>query len=261
MSVIIISIAITLLSSKVYNYEINSSYTLIQPMDLNRSIKGKSIRSIIASIPLIDAISNSSQPFCTKTNGIQPDFTQTNICQAYGMIQLSFQNALPNSNDILSRGKLFGSAVRLAFHDAGEYDIRTSDVLGPDGCLSHGPNNRGLQEDSSIVMTVLEPLWQQVCQYITRADFWVMFAKLVIEEATSHSITIAYQYGRHDNSDCRVGANRLPSGQSGLTDIEEVFVSQMNLTMTDAGIEFINSIKINIVNSYVLQMLCVFIIF
>ena len=66
---------------------------------------------------------------------IQPDFTQTNICQAYGMIQQSFQNALPNSNDILGRGKLFGSAVRLAFHDAGEYDIRTSDFLGPNGCL------------------------------------------------------------------------------------------------------------------------------
>jgi len=184
---------------------------------------------------IFESKSTTSHPFCLSTNGSQVVFSSTNICQAYNIIKPAFVKLLPTANDILGRGKLFGSAVRLVFHDAGEYDIRTSDLLGPDGCLSHGPTNRGLQEDTSIVMTVLEPLWQQVCQYITRADFWVMFAKLVIEEATSHSITIAYQYGRHDNSECSVGANRLPSGQSGLIDIERIFVTQMGLEIKDAG--------------------------
>jgi len=223
-----------LISSNVTNYRI--IFTTVEQIESIKSIKGT---QNLASLPMIkDTTSNSSYPFCLSTNGIQPDFSSSNICKAYSIIKLEFQNLLPSSDNILSRGKLFGIVVRLAFHDAGEYDIRTSDLLGPDGCLSYGSDNGGLQEDSSIVMTVLEPLWQQVCQYITRADFWVMFAKLVIEEATSHKIIIAYQYGRNDNSDCSVGVGRLPSGQSGLTDIEEVFITQMNLSLNDAGMIF-----------------------
>jgi len=137
---------------------------------------------------------------------------------------------------VIGRGKLFGIVVRLVFHDAGEFDIRTSDLLGPDGCLSNTNDNKGLIESTSLVMTVLEPLWQQVCEYITRADYWVMFAKLVIEEATSNSITVSYQYGRKDNFECSVyGETRLPSGQSGMSDIEQIFITQMGLTIQDAG--------------------------
>ena len=125
----------------------------------------------------------------------------------------------------------------MVFHDAGEFDIRTSDLLGPDGCLSNTNDNKGLIESTSLIMTVLEPLWQQVCELITRADYWVMFAKLVIEEATSNNITVSYQYGRKDNSECSItGETRLPFGQSGMSDIEQIFITQMGLTIQDAGI-------------------------
>ena len=48
-----------------------------------------------------------------------------------------FQKAYRVSN-------LVGAALRLAFHDAGEVDIRTTDLFGSDGCLSDNGPNSGL---------------------------------------------------------------------------------------------------------------------
>ena len=48
-----------------------------------------------------------------------------------------FQKAYRVSN-------LVGAALRLAFHDAGEVDIRTTDLYGSDGCLSDNGPNSGL---------------------------------------------------------------------------------------------------------------------
>ena len=109
------------------------------------------------------------------------------------------------------------------------------DTMGPDGCLSDTSANSGLLEDSSIVMTVLEPIWQTVCDQISRADFWVLFAKLILAEASTNQLSIEYQYGRRDAQDCSAGRGRLPSGQAGLDEINQVFVTQMGLTMVDAG--------------------------
>jgi len=66
----------------------------------------------------------------------------------------------PNDTQRLARSNLYGKAVRLAWHDAGETDIRTNDTMGPDGCLSNSSDNNGLVEDTSLVYTFIEPLWQ-----------------------------------------------------------------------------------------------------
>jgi hypothetical protein len=150
------------------------------------------------------------------------------VCLAYPLVRHAFESILPPLEDRLARSQLFGKAVRLVFHDAGEIDMQShqdDDTMGPDGCLSDTSANGGLLEDSSIVMTVLEPIWQTVCDQISRADFWVLFAQLSRE----------YQYGRRDAQDCSAGEGRLPSGQAGLDEINQVFVTQMGLTMVDAG--------------------------
>ena len=136
----------------------------------------------------------------------------------------------------MNRSDLFGAAIRLAFHDAGEVDIRAPDHFGPDGCLSGDANNNGLVEFDSLVTTVMEPIWQTVCDNISRADFWVLFGKLVLEFAASVPININYQYGRVDTVSCNGGRGRLPTAQGDLDEITRVFVTQMGLTMNDAGI-------------------------
>lgn len=139
-------------------------------------------------------------------------------------------------SSLLSRATLYGVAVRLAFHDAGEVYVSSSDSLGPDGCLSSVSDNAGLIESTSLVYTTLEPIWQQYCDLITRADFWALFAKLAVEGSDpTGAISINYQYGRKDVNNCQSGAGRLPDALEGLDEIERVFVTQMALTLDDAG--------------------------
>ena len=111
-----------------------------------------------------------------------------------------------------------------------------ADTMGPDGCISATSANAGLTESTSLVATVLEPIWQKYCDVISRADYWALFAKLVVERADpTHSMDIAYQYGRKDSAVCAAGASRLPSAQLGQNMFQQVFVTQMGLTLSDAG--------------------------
>lgn len=175
-------------------------------------------------------------PFCNSSNGAPLNSTKEGVCQAYATVRQAFQSILPPPSDRMGRSQLFGKAVRLIFHDAGEVDVRSpSDTMGPDGCLSDTAANAGLLGDSSIVMTVLEPIWQSVCDKISRGDFWVLFAKLVLSEASSDQLSIAFQYGRRDAVACGAGADRLPGGQAGLDGIGQIFVAQMGLSMDEAG--------------------------
>ena len=174
---------------------------------------------------------------CTKLNGGTLISNNAGICSAYKSINGNFASYLPA--DDFARSDLFGKSVRLAFHDAGEVDLtKPTDTMGPDGCLSSSGDNAGLVEPTSPVVTILEPIWQQNCDKISRADFWVLFAKLVLEytaKTTTDSISISYQYGRKDKKHCEAGKVRLPNGQAGLNEIQRVFVNQMGLTMDDAG--------------------------
>jgi catalase (peroxidase I) len=150
-------------------------------------------------------------------------------------MQSAFDVATSDSLGPLLQSNIFGIAVRLAFHDAGEYNQNTADFLGPDGCLSESSDHAGLVEATSLVNTVIEPIWQQYCDSISRADFWVLWAKMSAEKADpTATLKIAYQYGRKDNSECGAGEGRMPSAAKGLDEISRVFVTQMGLTLDDA---------------------------
>ena len=141
---------------------------------------------------------------------------------------------------------IYAQAIRLAFHDAGEVDLTdSSDQLGPDGCLSASPDSKGIIESTSYVYTLIEPLWQDYCEYLTRADFWALIGKLAVESSAKPVdnipggyITIPYQYGRKDNKQCSLMTGRLPDGQEGFhgpNGLEEVFIKRMGLSWDDVG--------------------------
>lgn len=140
---------------------------------------------------------------------------------------------MPNDNDTFALADIYGKAIRLAFHDAAEFDKSSTDLSGPDGCLSNSPFNNGLVEPASLVNTFIEPLWQSVCDKISRADFWALFAKIMAEEAAlPEKMNIPFSYGRQDSSVC-TDYNRLPDAQKGMNEIIDVFVTRMGLTLAD----------------------------
>jgi catalase (peroxidase I) len=182
----------------------------------------------------IDAKIKNRKSLCAKTNFAPAKPTKESICSAYFDVDSLFSDLL-NSN-VETTATIFGSVMRLAFHDAGEVNVGDSnDRLGPDGCLANDGSSDGLTEDDSITVKFLEPIWQQVCDRISRADYWALLGNLVLERAIFPSIPMFFHYGRKDNVRCEGGAGRLPQDTQGHTEIQRVFVDQMGLTMNDAG--------------------------
>ena len=189
---------------------------------------------------------------CQILNGTTLHPTKQSICSAYAAIRDNFESSIIGIADLLNKSSIYGAAVRVAFHDAAEVNIQLSDdFLGPDGCLSDSSDNAGLVELNSKVTTVMEPIWAKQCNKISRADFWVLFAKLVIEAADpTGTILIDFQFGRVDALSCNAGASgRLPFPQKGLSELERVFVNQMGLTLDDAGCESISSLLMHFLSS------------
>ena len=173
---------------------------------------------------------------CAKTNYQSIVPSRAGICSAFRNTQLAMDSLL---SGVVAPSDLFGSAVRLVFHDAAEVDLRIdTDRMGPDGCLSSDMGSAGLSEESSITNTYIETIWQSVCDRISRADFWAMFGTMAAERAANNAIQITYQFGRTDNVDCEAGVGRLPDNQGDFADIQRVFVAQMGLTLDDTGDTF-----------------------
>ena len=171
---------------------------------------------------------------CKKTGFKSINPTGRSICSAYVSIHSAIDYLL-NTNT-LQRSDLFGSAVRLAFHDAGEVDIHNlAENLGPDGCLARHGGSEGLVEPLVITNMYLEPIWQSMCERINRADFIALFGTVAVERASDFAVDLVYQYGRRDNLECEEGEGRLPNAEGGLEELQRVFVDQMGLTMDDAG--------------------------
>ncbi len=144
-------------------------------------------------------------------------------------------NTLLSSMTEAEQAQLYATAFKLIFHDAAEADLRTEDGYGPDGCLSYSSGNADLVAPTSIVNTVIEPMWQKYCDKMSRADFWVLFAKLALEKADgSHSLNLPFQYGRKDAKECGVSSSRLMDNQRGEADFFRVFLQQMQLSVNDA---------------------------
>ena len=98
--------------------------------------------------------------------------------------------------------------------------------------------NAGLIPFGSITTTLVdslfEPIYQRYCDSISRADFWALLGWLAINLSSNGAIPISFQYGRKDTATCEVPRARLPSAQKGRNNIEEVFIAQMGLTLSDA---------------------------
>jgi hypothetical protein len=183
--------------------------------------------------PIVTPVTIAPPAQCKKTNGAAITSTSTGICRAYKDVLADFDAITSGKADVIAK------AVRIAFHDAGEADITKADLMRSDGCLSPTAENAGLIEDTSVINTVLLPIWQKYCDLISLADFWVLVAQIGIKSADPTNTIFSpfkFQYGRVDASSCSEGEGRLPSAQLGVGGIRQVFVNQMGLTLDDAVI-------------------------
>lgn len=183
--------------------------------------------------PIVPHAAQLPNPQCMS--GPLVSVTPTQLCGVVTSIKQQF-GVLMKSADNKFKSRLFGASLRLCFHDAGEVLLTDStDRLGMDGCLQTvNRDNSGLIEQDQIVNTFLEPIWQQHCSSISRADFWALWGKLVIELSASIPVSVDFYFGRFDNTDCSAGAGRLPMASGLLDEVHRVFVVQMGLTLEDA---------------------------
>jgi len=162
------------------------------------------------------------------------------------------------------KAAMVGAVVRLAFHDAGEFDGRFPaadasfgssnrplvEPYGPDGCLTQAGDHNGLTGTDDEVNAILEPIWQDFCDATSRADFWVAMATFALHGADSTDTLRArlpFEFGRKDVCNCDAGehlrdvttgvltgSGRMPIATRGLDTIRDVFVTQMGLTLAQA---------------------------
>jgi hypothetical protein len=171
-------------------------------------------------------------PSCKK-GALPAIYDKASVCIAYKSVLRDFKAI--SIADPIQLSSFYGAIVRIVWHDAGEADVNSDDLAGPDGCLAYQMNNAGLYEADSPIMVYLEPMFQKICNRISRADFWVMVGKLALEKMTANGLFIRYQFGRTDRTSCMDGGGRLPSPQGNLQTLQDVFVDRLGLTMTDAG--------------------------
>jgi len=152
-------------------------------------------------------------------------------------IKADFKALFPvdNKESEWVRSNIFGTAIRWAFHDAGEFRMDADDTFGPDGCLSNSEANGGLKENEVIAQAVLMPIWNKYCNKLSRADFIALIGAWSAEMGDrSHSLYIPKYWGRKDNEHCNDGAGRLPGHQLGNAETKKTFVDNMKMGVHEA---------------------------
>jgi catalase (peroxidase I) len=146
----------------------------------------------------------------------------------YQMIQQAVRAIEPPPTDFQGQQDFFGGLVRLPFHDAGTY-TKSSNLYGPQGCLNFSdPGNGGLPP----IIDMLEPIYIQYKEFVSRADFWVIAAHTAIKDAGGP--TIPFQSGRKDcGPDFYKPTGLLPNPEMGWSNIMDVFVTRMGLSQQD----------------------------
>lgn len=145
-------------------FGIGNSPTLA-PVENNPTVAPTVVPTVAPTVinnPTTSSDLTGSGAFCLKTNGASLQTDANKVCTVSKLITTDFLNLL-NSKDELFKSQILGKVVRLAFHDAAEYDQSSTDTLGVDGCLSNDFQNKGLIEETSIVNTLIEPIWQTWC--------------------------------------------------------------------------------------------------
>ena len=167
-------------------------------------------------------------------------YTKAKICAAYTNVENAYNQAVANlQQNQQALANLLGAALRMAFHDAVDLDLTKPDLMGADGCIGDSQGSAGLVEPAtSPIYTIMEPIYQANCDNINRADFFVLFAKFVVEKSEpTNTIRLPFQYGRKETQDCSAGIGRDPDAQDGFAAIKQAFITQMGLTYEDAGEE------------------------
>lgn len=143
-------------------------------------------------------------------------------------------------NDIQNaqtRAHFLGGIVRLAAHDFMTFDPGFDPMTGADGCIEMDhDNNAGLDTIwcTNCKLTVLHRLKYS---HISKADFWVACANVVIRQTSVNNgldLKNTFRWGRVDATSCRGSGERLPR-PAGCDEIEEVFLMRMGLTWADAA--------------------------
>jgi len=133
----------------------------------------------------------------------------------------------PPATDYVNQADFFGGVVRLPFHDAGSYD--QADGTGkPSACVNPAdPGNGGLTE----VINGIEPVYQMHKTELSRADYWVVVAHVAIQDAGGPAIPMSW--GRIDCEGNYPPMGRLPDAEKNWTEVYNVFVKRMGLTIQD----------------------------
>lgn len=134
---------------------------------------------------------------------------------------------VPARDDYVNFVDFVGGVLRLPFHDAASYDQK--DRSGrPSGCVNfNDPGNNGL----AAIINGIEPVYQMHKDVISRADYWVLVANVAIKE--SRGPVVAYQWGRIDCNGDYPPLGRLPDNEGNFTELMNVFVNRMGLTVRD----------------------------
>lgn len=145
---------------------------------------------------------------------------------------LKIQNSI---TDLRARGGFLGGILRMAAHDAMDYDPSLPNPMGPDGCYDpNHPNNAGLETVWSD-QSALRKLHMEKYPHIARADFWIACANAVIRQTSigqDLDMKNKFRWGRKDSDSCSGQADRLPVTTS-CSQHEEVFINRMRMTWAD----------------------------
>jgi len=147
------------------------------------------------------------------------------------------------SNDT-ARAEVLASMVRLAFHDAGPYNVAWNPfATGPNGCIDfNNGDNAGLQTPVSQMASIQQTLYATYGIVITLADLY-QFAGLTAvwcslpELPTGSSATIMsignFKYGRTDEATCD-DTGGLPDASLGFNEVYHL-ATRWGMTMKDAA--------------------------
>ena len=191
---------------------------------------------------------NISEFLINEANPTQKPSVRPTPQQRKGCITNSIYDEIDRDIELLKNGisddktkaHFLGGIVRLVAHDFMDFDRNdANNPMGPDGCFDpFHPANAGLPDDLWCDGCLLTNLY--LTKYsehqISRADFWIASANAVIRQTSVNNgldLRDTFEWGRVDANSCGGQGDRIPSPR-GCSQTEDVFLTRMGLTWTDA---------------------------
>eukprot|EP00547_Thalassionema_nitzschioides_P009132 CAMPEP_0194227992 /NCGR_PEP_ID=MMETSP0156-20130528/43139_1 /TAXON_ID=33649 /ORGANISM="Thalassionema nitzschioides, Strain L26-B" /LENGTH=1501 /DNA_ID=CAMNT_0038960493 /DNA_START=21 /DNA_END=4526 /DNA_ORIENTATION=- len=166
------------------------------------------------------------------------DCLTTDVYESLGVAMDDMVNAIANAGD---RGHFIGGIVRLAAHDFMDFhqdaDTLGQEFGGSDGCIDFdNPANAGLSRlwcDDPVACPFKALFDDLYSGAMSRADYWVAAATVVIQNVAPSPINIPFQWGRVDAVSCPNSSPRIPE-PTGCDAVEDAFINRMGLTWTES---------------------------